>query len=262
MKITVLSENTACSAHLQAEHGLSLYIETGRNTILFDTGQGALFAKNADKLGIDLKRVGCAVISHGHYDHGGGLQTFLQRNAHAPVYISRYAFLPYFSGSRYIGLDPSLACHPRLVFTGENYRISDTAQLLSCRAMPSAFAPGNTGMNRMEKGKLIPDNFLHEQFLLIRENGRRIVFGGCAHKGIANVVCWLRPDIYIGGFHFKALDPEAGGACELAKAAQLLQRFNTRYLTCHCTGEGPYAFLKQRMTGQLSAIRCGETVEI
>ena len=117
-------------------------------------------------------------------------------------------------------------------------------------------------LNRMEKGKLIPDNFLHEQFLLIRENGRRIVFGGCAHKGIVNVVCWLRPDIYIGGFHFKALDPEAGGACELAKAAQLLQRFNTRYLTCHCTGEGPYAFLKQRMTGQLSAIRCGETVEI
>lgn len=262
MKITVLSENTVGRAGLRAEHGLSLYIETAKRKFLFDTGQGTLFAENADKLGIDLAQADCAVVSHGHYDHGGGLHTFLLRNTHAPVYISRYAFLPYFSGSRYIGLDVSLASHPRFIFTGDSYRIDHTAQLISCHGMPSTPAVGNIGMNRMDRGKLVPDNFLHEQFLLIEENGKRIVFGGCAHKGISNVVCWLRPDIYIGGFHFKAINPETQGCSVLGKTVQLLQCFHTQYLTCHCTGEGAYAFLKQRMGEQLSAVRCGDSIEI
>lgn len=262
MKITVLSENTPGRSDLRAEHGLSLYIETSKHTILFDTGQSALFAENAEKLGIDLNRVDFAVISHGHYDHGGGLHTFLQRNAHAPVYLSRYAFLPYYSGTRYIGLDVSLAAHPRLVFTGDSYRFDRDTQLLSCRGMPSIPADGNIGMNRMDKGALVPDDFLHEQFLLIEKNGKRIVFGGCAHKGISNVICWLRPDIYIGGFHLKALDPQTQESRILEKTARILQRFPTQYLTCHCTGEAPFAFLKQRMGQQLCAVRCGDTIEI
>ena len=84
MKVTVLSENTSACG-LPSEHGLSLYVETNGRKLLFDTGQGDLFARNAEVLGVDLSAVGLAVISHGHYDHGGGLKTFLSLNDSAPV---------------------------------------------------------------------------------------------------------------------------------------------------------------------------------
>ena len=76
MKISVLAENTACDNLFDCEHGLSLYIDTGKNKILFDMGQSNLFEKNAEKLGIDLSEVDIAILSHGHYDHGGGLKRF------------------------------------------------------------------------------------------------------------------------------------------------------------------------------------------
>ena len=98
MRIRVLAENTAKEGFL-CEHGLSLLVETdaGRK-ILFDMGQSDLFAANAKELSLDLASVDTAVLSHGHYDHGGGLSRFLQVNKKAPVYISRYAFGEYYNG--------------------------------------------------------------------------------------------------------------------------------------------------------------------
>ena len=92
MKITVLMENTAARETLAAEHGLSLYIQTAHRNILFDMGQTDAFARNAQALGIDLAQVDTAVLSHGHYDHGGGLEKFLEINKTAPIYINLYAF--------------------------------------------------------------------------------------------------------------------------------------------------------------------------
>ena len=120
MKITALTENTAARAELGSEHGLSLFIETAETALLFDMGQSDLFARNAEKLHIDLREAELAVLSHGHYDHGGGLRTFLALNDHAPVYLSRYAFdEAYNAEGKYIGLDPALKNEKRLVFTGE-----------------------------------------------------------------------------------------------------------------------------------------------
>ena len=96
MKCTVLVENTSLNEHYRCEHGLSLFIETAGQRILFDTGQSDLFAENAEKLGVDLSQVDFAVISHGHYDHGGGIQKFLDINHSAPVYIHEDAFLSAF----------------------------------------------------------------------------------------------------------------------------------------------------------------------
>ena len=85
MKIYTLMENTTCNEALACEHGLSLYIEAAGKRILFDAGQTGAFADNAEKMGIDLSQVDICILSHGHYDHGGGLKRFLEVNDHAPI---------------------------------------------------------------------------------------------------------------------------------------------------------------------------------
>jgi 7,8-dihydropterin-6-yl-methyl-4-(beta-D-ribofuranosyl)aminobenzene 5'-phosphate synthase len=121
MIVKVLAENTTSSEALGSEHGLSLYIETETHKILFDTGASGLFAENAEKMGVDLTRVDLAVISHGHYDHGGGLKTFLGINNWAKLYLHQKAFEPHYANrlggvKAYIGLDESLLqCRKRLL---------------------------------------------------------------------------------------------------------------------------------------------------
>ena len=92
MIIKTLVENTALSKNFGSEHGLSLYIEANSHKILFDVGASELFLENAKKLNVDISEVDYLIISHGHYDHGGGLRAFLRENTKAEVFLHRLAF--------------------------------------------------------------------------------------------------------------------------------------------------------------------------
>ena len=244
MKITVLAENVSYREDCKAEHGLSLYIETENRTILFDMGQTDLFAKNAAVLGCDLKRVDTAILSHGHYDHGGGLPAFLNINDHAHVYLSRFAFGEYYHGEdRYIGLDTSLRKHKRLRPVPDKLILDEAHSLHSCNLLPRSFDMGISDLTEKEKGKFIPDRYLHEQYLLVKENGKRILISGCSHKGVLNLVSWFSPDVFVGGFHFSSI-PEGD---KLKNAAKLLSKRNTDYYTCHCTGVPQYEYMQKWM---------------
>ncbi len=257
LRITVLSENTSVCG-LPAEHGLSLFVEAAGRRFLFDTGASELFARNADALGIDLDAAEFAVLSHGHNDHGGGLRTFFGRNAHAPVYASRCAFEPHFNAAdRNIGLDPSLLDTGRFVFVDGELRISEGLTLFPCLGgTPAAdFDPG--GLKTLRGGRLIPEDFRHEQYLLAEENGRRVLFSGCSHRGVLNLMRRFRPDVLIGGFHFFRLPLDEA----LAARAAALDAFPASYYTCHCTGEAQYAFLKERMKN-LGYLHTGDKIEL
>lgn len=258
MKIQTLVENTACRSDLTAEHGLSLHIETGDCRILFDAGQTGAFADNAEKLGIDLSGVDLAVLSHGHYDHGGGLSRFLEINSHAPVYLSRYAFEPHYNGAgKYIGLNPDLS-DSRLIFAEDTQELAPGIALHSCNACPRPYFADPFGLTM---GEGHPEDFRHEQYLLIEERGKRICFSGCSHKGILNIVDWFRPDVLIGGFHFKQLDPVRDGD-RLAEAARRLMEYPTLYYTGHCTGENQFDFLKRLMGDRLHVLSTGSRIEV
>ncbi|MDO5141550.1 MAG: MBL fold metallo-hydrolase, partial [Eubacteriales bacterium] len=171
MKIVVLMEDTASDPRFACEHGLSFYIETGDRRLLFDMGQTDLFLRNARTLGIDLAAVDTAFLSHGHYDHGGGLAAFLQVNDHAPVYVHERAFEPHFSrkpgGIRAIGLDRALADSPRLRYTTGVTQIDEQLTLLA--DIPDAVCAPQSGRVLLEQwaGTLAPDRFSHEQSLLV-----------------------------------------------------------------------------------------------
>ncbi len=258
MKITVLAENTAVSPDYGAEHGLSLFIETDNHKILFDMGQTALFADNADKLGITLADVDFAVLSHGHYDHGGGLEKFLEINQTAPVYLSKYAFEPHYNGNeKYIGLDVSLSQNPRFVYTDEETKISNNLILFSCNSKKKNYALIDSGLNMIQHEEFLPDDFRHEHYLLINENGKRILISGCSHKGILNITEWFNPDVIIGGFHFSKLPLDKN----LENYAKHLNRFNTDFYTCHCTGIEQYEFMKKFMN-RLDYLPSGSSITI
>ena len=243
MKLTTLMENTACVPGLTAEHGLSLFVEAAGRTFLFDAGQSGAFADNAARLGVDLSAAEFAILSHGHYDHGGGMHRFLQENDQAPIYASRHCFDDCRNASgKYIGLDSALRDCPRLILTGDEHPIGPGLTLFSCSDLPHRADP--FGLTRMEQGVLRPDDFRHEQYLLIEEAGTRILLTGCSHKGVVQLTERFRPDILVGGFHFfpLALDDTLLGY------ARALEEFPTEYYTCHCTGEAQYAFMQPHMS--------------
>ncbi len=257
MKITALLENTSACG-LPTEHGLSLFVEMENCRFLFDMGQTDLFARNAEALGIDLNSADFAVLSHGHYDHGGGLRTFLALNGHAPVYMNRFAFEPHYNGTeKYIGLDQELKSSGRIVFADGETRIAEGIALYSCHDMPKVMDFGSCGLNMIRDGRMTPEDFRHEHYLLAEENGKKILFSGCSHRGILNIMHWFRPDVLIGGLHLSKLPLNE----TLAGYAKALDAYPTVYYTGHCTGTDQYRFMKERMRN-LHYLSTGETVSI
>ena len=252
MKLVTLMENTTACDNLRCEHGLSLYLETGDHKILFDAGQSSAFAENAEKLGVDLREVDFAVLSHGHYDHGGGLEEFLKINNTAPVYISSHAFEPHYSANGYIGLDLQLQGREQLRSVAEETALAEGITMYQLDVVPADTA----GLEMEEQGQRKPDDFRHEQYLLVEEGGKRILISGCSHKGILQIMEAFRPDILVGGFHFMKITEEA----KLAEAAKKLLEYDTVYYTGHCTGQTQYAYLKEIMGAQLHYIAAGTIV--
>lgn len=262
MRITVLTENTTCLEGLVPEHGLSLYIETGTHKILFDMGQSDLFLTHAKALGVEIADVDVAILSHGHYDHGGGLAAFLAANKNAPVYVNENAFQPHYrKDGSYIGLDAALMGHKRLVSVGECHRIDGTLSLFACNTREKPYGLDTAGLGMERDGAIVPEDFRHEQYLLITEGEKRVLISGCSHKGILNIVDWFAPDVLVGGFHLNKNDPAGKGRAVLDRTAAQLLAGNTRYYTCHCTGLPQYEYLKSKMGDRLGYLACGAVVE-
>lgn len=258
MKIVSLVENTSSNECLTSEHGLSLYIEMSQHKILFDMGQSELFAENASKLGIDLSQVDLAILSHGHYDHGGGLKRFLEINSKAKVYISKHAFWKYYNGTeKYIGLDVKLQESERIIFTDGQVELSKDLTLYHCNEREKRYDLGSFGLNKKVDDVFVADDFLHEQYLYIQENENRVLISGCSHKGVLNIVEWFQPDVLVGGFHFSKLPMDE----TLEDYAKILDAYNTEYYTCHCTGMEQYQFMKKYMQ-RLNYLATGNKMEL
>ena len=273
MKLIVLSENSSVSDTLEHEHGLSIYIETAEHRILFDTGAGSAFQRNAEKLGVDLATVDLLVISHGHYDHGGGLRTFLEVNSHAKIYLHKQAFEAHYSkqteGAAHIGLDQTLLPNKRFVFCGDDFAVDENIEVFS-RVKSKRFFPSCNATLLMKHGDgFVPDDFAHEQNLVIRRNGKTMLIAGCAHKGIVNIVdaCKDRlgqyPDYVVSGFHLSGSRGNRSEAPDVVDAiGEYLASTHSRYYTCHCTGTENFQRLRRIMGEKIQTLSTGDRISI
>lgn len=257
MKIISLLENTT-NKNLKTEHGLSLYVEALDRKILFDFGSTDLFLQNAKKLGVDLREVDFAVLSHGHNDHGGGIKAFLDINKHAPIYVNPNATSPHYNkAGEYIGLDLDLIKEKRLIFVEKQENIHTGLTVFNCNNN-AIFTPiVSNGHTKEENGVRVEEDYNHEQYLLINENGNRVLLSGCSHKGITNIMEWIKPTHLIGGFHYSKLPLDNA----LIDCAAKLNEYDTEYYTCHCTGVDRFEYMKMHMKA-LHYLACGDEIVI
>lgn len=273
MRVVCLAENTAGSSACGTEHGLSFYIETKHHKVLMDTGASGLFAENAVIKGVDLSAVDTVVISHGHYDHGGGLPDFLKLNQKAVIYLQESAFREFCSvheeGPVYIGLPEELKDEERITKISGNLKIDDELSLFAgmntVRDIPSA----NSSLKVKSGETLEADDFSHEQCLVVKENGKYYLFSGCAHHGILNILDRFEelygrePDGVFSGFHMKKKNGYTDEDINMIiDTALQLKKHKTWFRTCHCTGTAPYEAMKKIMGDQLSYIHSGDEMII
>lgn len=276
MILTVLMEDTACDGGYVCEHGLSLHLSVMGLQVLFDMGQSGAFVHNAAASGIDLSQVDCAILSHGHYDHGGGLPAFLQANDRALVYRHVRAADPHFArradGSiDPIGLPPALLNGPRFVAVRGDCQIAPGLTLFSSVQGQSLLSQSNRVLLvRRGAADYTEDPFQHEQSLLIELEHRAVLLAGCAHRGIVNIMERAMElhggplDAVVGGFH---LSNPRTGACEPEQTvrgvgAWLAQWEDTRYYTGHCTGRPAYEQLQPILGDRLQWISAGSRLEL
>lgn len=281
MKLTALVDNTRLDNRpdLAVERGLSLHVNTMGRQILFDAGSGKAFCDNAALLDIEIQNVDAAVISHRHHDHCNGITHFLDTNSKARVYFRECEETDYyfkaFCFKSNVGIDKALLDNTQMRFTF----INDTTEIL-----PNIFVVTNIS-DRYQKPKgnkylftnsrrgYKPDRFDHELLLIIKESDGLVIFTGCAHSGVLNMVetaIELFPNTRIkavvGGFHLVGLPifNSIGGTKEEVEAVgRKLQSYPIDKLyTGHCTGMKAYRLLKGVLGDRLEHLPTGRSVVI
>lgn len=178
MKVTILVENTPLHDGIGAEHGLCVYLETKLHKILVDTGASDLFLENARKLGINLEAVDTLVLSHGHYDHCGGVMYFSGINHNADIYLQKSGMGAFYHGEKYIGIDPTIGNLPQIHLLDGDIEIDSELSIFTNITGRRLWPDSNhelseriyynviqsNGLNYQE----IQDEFQHEQCLVIQ----------------------------------------------------------------------------------------------
>lgn len=261
VKITVLSENTSARDDLTAEYGLSMWIEADGTNILFDTGMAGAFAANAEKLGIDLSKAVHLVLSHGHFDHTGGIPLALDHAPEVLIHLHPDAANPkhLFGG---VGNAPSIGMPgpslqavkdrtSRCMFLSGVTRLTDHIFLTGPVPRRTAFEKIVEPFTLDPEGKL-PDTMPDDQALWIETGEGLIIVLGCAHAGVVNTVDYIREKsgldrirAVIGGMHLMSSDRET-----IELTADAIESWNAGFISPnHCTGEAACSYLRKRFTG-------------
>jgi len=277
-RLHILVNNVVKESPYLGEHGLSMILESPEmesgEFILFDTGQSAeVLLKNAEKMGVDWARLRTIVLSHGHYDHTGGLPGLASRLGkgvrvigHPATFVPRANALPYFreigipfsedklTAVEYIESHKILFLTPNTILSGEIPRVFDFER------------NSQKGLLRQEQGKYVEDEVADDKAIVIRKPGAGFhLICGCCHSGLLNMLKHAaeisgekKVLTIVGGLHLGSYDDDT-----LNRVVTGLSEWNPRLIVpLHCTGMRPTAWLWRAFGDRVKFCATGDTVEL
>ena len=269
IRITVLVDNKTSRADLIAEHGLSLWIEYKEKRILFDTGQSDAVIKNAKQLGVDLARTDAIVISHGHYDHTGGLSAVLDIAVKAKIYLHPAAietkFIRKASGVKLIGMSDSA----KKAIQGRHVIWTVTPAQLFYGMTVSGQVPRISnfedvgGAFFVDENCQSPDEILDDQTLFIESTKGLVVVFGCAHSGVVNTLDYVtkltkQSNIYaiIGGMHLINAN-----LTRIENTIEAFKKYDIQKIVpLHCTGQEATEKMKKAFGEKCMSLEAGAKI--
>ncbi len=275
LRITTLSDNTAEIGDFIAEWGLSLLIETEKTGLLLDTGQGYACLHNADRLGIDLRRIDKIVLSHGHFDHTGGLRGVLRRMrkkmeilAHPDIWQPKY--------SRRRSEDPAYIGVPfrrlELESLGAVFVLDEKPARIDDSIMTTGQVPMETSYEEVDAALFLKtdtgwkqDPVLDDQAVIIQRDAGLVIVLGCAHRGMMNTIYHARRltgekriVAVIGGSHLISASEERFWQT----VAALRDLGSPRLGLSHCTDLKAISLLAREFGEDFIFNKAGTTIEI
>ena len=269
MKLCVLIDNApGVQDELIAEHGLSIWMEVDGQQWLIDTGESDAFAKNASQLGIDIANIDHLILSHGHRDHCGGLETFLSLNTKAKIYISaNICDNNYYSTRRGMKRDISLTHSliksnaERIVFIKHNISLSDNVSIVT--TIPHNHPLPQANATLLKNDSL--DDFNHEIVVAVNTPYGVVIISPCSHNGMLNTLdaCSHLGNIshYIGGTHLIDNFENEEELNTLASTLKI-QHPNLALISGHCTGISAKNAFKNALNNKFIEFYTGFILEI
>ncbi len=272
IKITVLCDDIVEKPHLLAEHGVSFLIETEKTNILFDSGQGLAIAHNAKILNIDLKSVDAVVLSHGHYDHTGGMERVLKECNTAKVYAHPDIFQPKYrklktGKTRYIGYPKSLLKKDKsnFIFNTQPFWINKNTLLTGEIPRKTFFEKVPEEFYIKSGNNWAKDKLLDDQALIINTTSGLLLILGCTHSGLINTLRYVveltgKKDFsfILGGTHLKNASNK-----RIDETIAALREFNIKKLVLsHCTGIPAFIRIREALGDKVSLSHVGESWQI
>lgn len=274
LHVTVLVEDTATRRGVEPRHGLALMVEHGESRVLFDTGPDGAVVANAHALGVELCPLTAIVLTHGHYDHTGGLAAVLAEAGPVRVIAHPAAWEKTFAddapgGLRYLGTPLSRAQYQE---QGASFELSARPVmvgqgLLTTGEVPQVVSAGASDRRllRHRRGRLQADDFRDDISLVALLQDCSAVMTGCAHAGLLNILrqaevlaAGLPPRVVLGGLHLLTTSDEA--VAEIA--TETYARGVRTLLPCHCTGERAAQVLQAEFPGAVIPINTGMQIRI
>jgi 7,8-dihydropterin-6-yl-methyl-4-(beta-D-ribofuranosyl)aminobenzene 5'-phosphate synthase len=281
MKVTVLiDDNPHPELNLLTEHGLSIYFEADGFKWLFDVGASERFYLNAESMGINVEDIDFLVLSHGHFDHTGGLEQFIKVNHKAQIIMSAqiegktfYSFR--LQSKQNIGINHSIVKQNinRFILADGNIRISKNVGLVceipGIYGMPKA----NNKLTQSDSDGEQPDEFKHEAALAVNTPNGAVVFSGCSHNGVLNILeaCsnyFNKSQIIacIGGTHLINSDSinvyESESEINEIGKSIISSYPNMQLITGHCTGINAQKYLSIIVGDNFKSFHSGTTLEV
>ncbi len=252
-RISVLCDNETLNDSLGKEWGLSMAIELpGDSLWLWDCGTTSLFLKNAAEMKIQPEKAKGIALSHGHWDHTGGMDDLMAANFMGPVYAH-----PDFAAKRYSreddgsSKDASFPCeYPGTIIVRDHVELDDGLFMITSIPRREGFFEATNGLFT-DPEQTATDHVPDDAFLLLMSSSGPIVILGCCHSGIGNSLYHLRDltgidrvHAVLGGLHLYNCKED-----EFERTAKIIEEFKPEVISAgHCTGKDGFSFLQDRLS--------------